>query len=394
MLFFAFFTKKAYNDINIYLYNHYSMVNKKILWLSALLSLGAVQETIASPKKTGETNKNKSEMGMPIYQAATTIDIMEVLWNTEKTTKKENLFKNFSDPSDLIDFYRKNISDNKKQPQEYRKMWKKFDKVLVDVVKFNNTYQKEQDMYFYTVPCPLTAKDTSQWIHSIIMNVSVEKFSKDEDVYLPKIYLTKTYKNGVIVHLVLKPELSVTRDRRAYVGNEKRDNYQVLLIEFTLEWYSEQNKNNKKTIYIQSTSKMNSEIKEFQNRINMAHKEKQKKEKEERISQIKTEKTKEQEETIEKKLQKRQSVPQRNYNKDEKNTAKKYNKIHSKEKKQELRKKNKALIKKILQHNQEAIKKNKQLIKELIQQNITTPPETKPPETNTIIPKNNEVPIE
>lgn len=53
--------------------------------------------------------------------------------------------------------------------------------------------------------------------------------------------------------------------------------YQILLIEFTLEWYSEQNEDRKKIISIQNPSDMKKEIKEFQKRIKMISKEKEQK---------------------------------------------------------------------------------------------------------------------
>lgn len=283
------------------------MVNTKALWLSILLSAGATENALPIP----EQNKNNLEISDPSKMDKTIINIVDVLWD-----EKINLFKHFKDPKDLIAFYRLNISDNKSQPKEYRKMWRSFDKMLMDVVNFNDKYEKNEDKFFYIVDCPLDEKDIAEWISSVSLNVSVEKFSKDEDVYLPKLILTKVYKSGIVVYFILKPELSITRDRRAYVWNEKRDKYQVLLIEFVLEWYSEKNEDRKKTISIQSSSKMSQEIKEFQKRIKMLSKDKKHKEREEKDrmkkeykEKILAEKTREQEKKIlsEKKLQKEEN---------------------------------------------------------------------------------------
>ena len=254
------------------------MIGTKALWLSVLLSAGTSENAFPIP----EQNKNNLEISQSSDKNGTTINIVDVLWDEILSTNKNiNLFKHFKDPKDLIAFYRLNISDNKNQPKEYRRMWKSFDKMLMDIVNLNDKYEKNEDGYLYRLNCPLDEKDIAEWISSIFLNVSVEKFSKDEDVYLPKLNLTKVYKSGIVVHFILKPELSITRDRRAYVWNEKRDKYQVLLIEFVLEWYSEQNEDKKKKISIQSSSKMREEIKEFQKRISMTSKDKNNKQKEE-----------------------------------------------------------------------------------------------------------------
>lgn len=238
------------------------MINKKTLWLAIVLSTLSSGDVLASKDKNLETPQfpetsitNKSNDNL--------VDILRYV-----------NFKNFKNPEELIAFYRMYISEGNDQLSVYKKMRKVFDKTLLDIIELSNEYKKNDNSYLYQLDCLLNEEDKVENVSSVSINFSLEKDSHDENIYIPKLSLIKNFKNNMSLTFVLKPELSISRDRRSYVWNDKKDRYQVLLLNFIFEAYSEQNVDKKKTIFIEDISIMKENIKNFQERINSLKKQK------------------------------------------------------------------------------------------------------------------------
>lgn len=186
------------------------MVNKKILWLSTLLSTLATEN--AMPITKDNLDINKSEISVPSYKESNTINLIDLLEKDQIWFKKDiNSFIYPNDPKELMAFYRKNISDNKTQPKQYRKMWKSFDKMLVNIIKLSDKYEKSEDKFSYRLDCPLDDEDKLEWIISIVLNAYLEKSIQDPNIFVPKLILTKETNNWFVIHYVLKPDLSIFR---------------------------------------------------------------------------------------------------------------------------------------------------------------------------------------
>jgi len=331
-----------------------------------------------------------------------TLDIREYT-NKEKTIG----FKN-QNPDELLSFYRKYISESKEQPTRIKKWRKNFDKILMHIIDIQTLENKEKTLP-YTIDIVPSKQDKKSWIIAVNLEISIEKL-KDEEVYIPKMKIEKTHGNSMISVLCIKPDLSISRDRRVSAFNDKREKYFVTFTWFQIESYSKKNpeKVTNKFVEIESMGEILQDVvdmvqetkKETKKRI---HKEKIQQQQEQRAqekSKAQEEKSKAQEEKnkakhatddIHQKLQERQPREKRNYDTIKQTTKKEQYKKQKHQQRKEIKEKNKAVIKKILQHNQEAVKKNKELIKELIQQNITTPQPQKPVQ-DTIISQDKELP--